>query len=880
MAKKIFIGLFVFLLLILTGLVVAPFLFKDKIIAAAHDAANQELNATINIGDFDVSILQNIKSFPDVSLIAKDVTIIGKDTFAKDTLLKVGKIAFALDIKSFFNSDATMKINGISISNAVINAIEKSEGLANWDILKKTEAKKEESKFSLSIKKIQLDHIDIYYRSVPSNQKLEIINFSHKGKGDFTQNNLEYNQSSEISSFTFYKGIIPYFKNLTVKNTSEIKIDQTSNTYSFQKNEIALNDLKVSLNGVVQNLSDGIMKLDLNFKSEQTNFKVVLSLVPAFYTNKFSDIKANGNFDLKGTVNGNYYKNNYPKMDIAFNVINADFQYPSLPKKVSNINIRSKILGTGGSADNIVVDVSQFNMNIGSDPFEGRLKMSNLSSNPYFELYSKGKLNLSDIKSFYPMEGVKTLTGLMNIDLEIKAKKSDITAKNYQAIHADGIASISGLNYESTTVEKPLKINSLLLKFSPQYVDMTECNGMIGKTDFKIKGRLENFIGYYLSKDEVMRGQVSFLSNHIDANEFLSDEKDKKSEYVLVPKGIDVNGSVDIKEMLYGKMQIRELVGALNVADEQVKLQNVKAILLGGSATMNATYSTKGIEKPISTVSYNVQNFDMKQVYDYMECAPKIAPILNYMTGSLSSESNLTMQLLPDMSPNLNTLNGDFSIDIPSTRIVNLPILNQVAQVTKLSQLSNLEINNIKTKLSFQNGRAIVQPFNFKANNLNLGIQGSQGLDKSLDYIMAVDVPFSQLGSAAGLVTGLVSKYKLPFLGNVNPETIRLNLNVKGFFDKPAVSLGKPEFLTGGKAASPEGAVGDAVKSNVDALKNQAAKTADSMRNAIQDEAHRKAEELRKQGEDKANELKKKAEDEVNSKKEDLLNELKKKLPW
>ena len=880
MIKKFFLGLVVFILLLAIGLVIAPFVFKDKIIAAAHDAANQELNATLKINDFDVSILQNLKSFPDISLIAKDVTMIGNDTFAGDTLLKIEKLALALDIKSFFNSERIMKVNGISISNAQINAIEKAEGINNWDIVKKKTDKKEESKFALTIKKIELDNVDVFYKSNPSNVKLEILKLKHEGSGDFTQNNLEYTQATEINSLSFIQGVIPYLKNVKLKNSSEIVIDQTVNKYSFKENEIVLNDLKLSLNGFIQSFSDGALNMDLNFKSDNNNFKDVLSLVPAFYSNKFSDIKANGKFDIKGIAKGTYFKNIYPAIDIDFNIENADFQYPSLPKKVSNINIISKIHGAGGTADNIEINVSKFKMNIGSDPFEGRLNMSHLVSNPNFELYSKGKLNLSDIKSLYPMEGVKRLEGLMNLDLDIKAKKSDIEAKNYQAIHADGLASISNLNYESSTVEKPLKIKSLVLKFSPQFVDMAECSGKIGKTEFVMKGRLENFIGYYLSKNEIMKGQINFSSNYMDANEFLSEEKDKKAEYVLVPKGIDFNGTIDIKEMLYGKMSIRNLAGALQVIDEKVNLQNVKANLLGGSATMNATYNTKGLERPISSINYNIQSFDMKQVFDYMESAQKIAPILNYMNGALSSESNLTMQLLPDMGPDLTTVNGDFSVIIPSTKVVNLPILNQVAQVTKLSQLSNLELTNIKTKLSFINGRAFVQPFNFKTNNLNVGVQGSQGLDKSLDYIMSVDVPFAQLGNAAGLVNGLISKYKLPFIGNINPETIRLNLNVKGFFDKPVVSLGKPEILSGGKAATADVAVKDAIKKTVDDAKNQALKTADSMKTVLQNEAQKKGEELKKQAEEKANELKKKAEDEVKKKKDDLLNELKKKLPW
>jgi hypothetical protein len=172
--------------------------------------------------------------------------------------------------------------------------------------------------------------------------------------------------------------------------------------------------------------------------------------------------------------------------------------------------------------------------------------------------------------------------------------------------------------------------------------------------------------------------------------------------------------------------------------------------------------------------------------------------------------------------------------------------------------------------MSFDKGRVVLKPTKFKANNLDMTLGGTQGLDKSLDYKMAVDVPFSQLGGASSVVTGLISKFKLPFIGNVNPETIRLNLNVKGFFDKPAISLGAPEILSGGQPTDAKGAGLDAAKKAGEDIKNQALKTADSMKNMAIQEANKKVDEVRKEAEKRVDDAKKKAEEEVNKKKEDL----------
>lgn len=868
--KKILVGIVVFIVVLIGAVVAVPFLFKDKIVQAAKDAANQELNAILNFESIDVSLLQNIKNFPDITLVVHQPSIAGIGQFTGDTLVKMKALKLALDIKSVFQTEKPMEIRSIELVDAEIYAKVAADSQTNWDISKSSKETTEPSKFSLAIENLVLDNVNVKYIDVPANNSAEIIGLNHRANGDFTNNLVKYSSETTIDDVSYFQGLIPYLKNARLTNESTIEIDQAAKKYSFSANKIQLNDLALLLDGFIQQMDKDAMSMSLDFKTENNDFKKVLSLIPAIYKKDFKNIETKGQFDLKGKVEGLYRGSVYPKIDIVFNVNNGEFQYPSLPKKVSNIQIVSAIKSPGGSLDNMSIDVSKFSMNIGSDPFEGRLKISQPMSNPNMELYSKGKINLGDVLKFYPMEGVKKLEGMVNLDLDLKARQSDLKAKNYTAIHADGNAIVKGLIYESSTVEKQVRINDLALNFSPQFVDMPACIGNIGATDFNIKGRLENFIGYYLSKDGVMSGNISMACQKVDMNEFASEDKNgKKSDYVMVPNKIDLTGNATIGEMLYGKMNIKNIAGSMTVKEEKITLSNVKAELLGGQAKMNAIYSTVGQTKPLTAINYNIESFDINQVYNYMESAPKLAPIMKFMTGKLSSTSNLTMNLLPDMSPDLNTLNGDFTVAIPVAKVIGLPVLQQIASVTKLSQLNNLEATNIKADMSFDNGRIVLQPTKFKANNLDMTLGGTQGLDKSLDYKMAVDVPFSQLGNASNVVNGLMSKFNLPFLGNIKPETIRLNLNIKGFFDKPQISLGAPDILSGGKPTTTSGVALDAAKKAGEDLKNQATKTVDSVKSAAVQEANKKVEEV-----------KQKAEEEVEKKKNELLDELKKKLPW
>jgi hypothetical protein len=418
-------------------------------------------------------------------------------------------------------------------------------------------------------------------------------------------------------------------------------------------------------------------------------------------------------------------------------------------------------------------------------------------------------------------------------------------------------------------------VDELALNFTPQYVDMPVCRGKIEASDFDMKGKLENVIAYYMSSDANIKGNLIFNSNFLDANAFLTEDKNeqnaKRSDYVMVPKNIEFVGLMHIKKMNYGKMQIQNLNGAMEVAEEVVRIKNVDADLLGGKATMNGFYSTVGQSFPKTELNYDIKSLNLTQVFNQVESAQKIAPLFKYMDGFISSKSNISTELLPDLSPNLNTMNGNFTVNIPLAKVTNAPLLQKIADISKLNQLQNLEIQNVNANVKVEKGRVILNPLQFKANNMNMSLGGSHGIDQSMDYKLGVDVPFEQLGPANNVVNGLLSKVKLPFLNQIKPEIVRMNINMKGMFDKPNINLGTPEFIKKDGSTS-----SNATESVVNDLKE---KGAQAKKDLIQ-KADTLKENIKKEVDQKVEETKKQVEEEVNKKKNEVLDKLKKKLPW
>lgn len=102
---------FILLLVVVIGAaVVLPVVFKDDLVALVKTQANENVNARIDFGEFDLSLL---KSFPDFTLSIHDVVIENEGDFEGVTLARIGVLEISLDLMSVING-GTIAINKLN----------------------------------------------------------------------------------------------------------------------------------------------------------------------------------------------------------------------------------------------------------------------------------------------------------------------------------------------------------------------------------------------------------------------------------------------------------------------------------------------------------------------------------------------------------------------------------------------------------------------------------------------------------------------------------------------------------------------------------------------------------------------------------------------
>lgn len=524
LVKRILIGFGVLVLLFIGALIAAPFLFKDEILAAVKQAANDNLNAKVDFSDVDVSML---RTFPNVGVALENYTVTGIGDFEGMKLVGGESFGITVDFWSAWNfGKVPLVIKSVTLDKPEINVLVLADGRANYDIAKpSTDTSTTETKFEISLKEYAINDGNITYDDRLGGTFVQLTGLNHSGKGDFTQDVFELTTKTAIAAMTAESGGIPFLKKAKVKLDAGFHIDLPNSKYTLQENDLTINDLQLKADGWLALPNENDIDMDLRFEAPQSDFKSLLSMVPNAYIAGYENVKANGSFKLDGEVKGRYSASPeaYPAFKINLDVANADVKYPDLPLGISNINTKVLVNSPGSDLDQLLVDVSKFSLKIGTNPLEGYFKLRTPMSDPDVDTKIKGKLNLEELGKAFPMEGVKSLTGLVNADISVKTKMSTIDRGDYGNVDMSGQASIQNVNYVADGMPA-VRVNSMQMDFTPQSVKIPAFDLKLGKSDLTGNASIDNLLAYF-APDKTMKGNLMLRSEYFNADEWMTEEE-------------------------------------------------------------------------------------------------------------------------------------------------------------------------------------------------------------------------------------------------------------------------------------------------------------------------------------------------------------------
>ncbi|WP_439488586.1 AsmA-like C-terminal region-containing protein [Algoriphagus sp.] len=703
----IILGIIVFLF---AAAIAVPFIFKDKIIARIDKEIAKTVNAKV-IYDIDDISLSLFRRFPNVSARIRDMDIVGNTPFERDTLVSLQELAVDFNLRSVLFDDYPT-LTGVHLNGGDLYIKVLEDGTANYDITYPSEDIEQEetieSNFKIGVDKMEISNLNVVYDDRQLNYFMALGGINAKGAGEFTAD--VYDLPIEIEALiaeVFYENV-SYLSNKTFKGNTLLNIDLENMKFTLGDGDFQLNDFFFGLTGYLAMPGED-MEMDISIDSKDNEFRSILSLVPGIYTESFSKLNTSGSMDFHGKIKGIYNEEKIPAFDISLKIENGMFQYPDLPRPVKNVNLDLQVKNETDNINNTSVNIPAFNLDFGSNPISGKLYLADLVSYT-IDAALKGKLNLDEITSIFPVEGIE-LKGNLDIDATAKGRYDSVAgiipAINAKLLLANGYVK---------SADYPAPIEKLNVSASVQ-------NPSGSMTDFLVD--LSRF-GFEL-EGEAINGNMKIR------------DFDK-----LIWDGT-VKGGVDLKKILaIFPMEGMEMEGRINAdistkgSYAAVEAKKYNQLETRGDLEMkNFSYSADDLPQKVvistAKASFNPSNIQLSEFDSKLGSSPLQATgsLTNYMEYILGENGTLKGQLsLTSSSFNVNEwMSESTSSDTTSSElsVIELPKNIDFSMSVAASKVlyDNLDLKDVKGNMSLKEGVLSFSNASMKTMGGTIALDGS-----------------------------------------------------------------------------------------------------------------------------------------------------------
>jgi len=776
--KRVFKISFAVVFALIIALLLLPIFFKPELIKALKEQINEQVNAEVNFKDVDLSFL---RTFPKLSVELQDLSVNGIDEFKNKNLFSANNISITTDFKSLIKSDEGITLYSINVDEAEIDIIVNKYGKANYDISKPSETKSEEEGFFGSIESYAITNSNISYDDKSSDIFLDLQKINHEGSGQFKDIQFDLSTETDIESVNFNYGNIQYLKNVKVNGEIDFNVDAENQKYTFEENNLKINDLDLAFIGSIKLLEDAF-DIDLNVDAPNNKINSILSIVPNLYTENFSNITTIGTSTLRGTIKGIFKSTEdlYPNLDLKLALDNGYIKYPDLKLPIEDLDFQANVFSKNKNWEDLTVNIESTKFKIKDKSVNAQALLKDILGNTYIDARMSGELSLPDLLDALPLTMIDANSGEISTDFDLTAKKNDVINQAYNKIEFSGNAEVKNLDirYENKI---DIRSDKITADFDPKNINIKTKRFEIGKSDFNGSIRIKDAL-LALDDSLIPNTSIQIESDQLHMTElqntFMSDtEVDTVSQSSISIPTASIQYKAD--KVIYENYNIKNLNGTIKTTPDALSIQNSKVEL--NSSKMNMSGSINNLDQ------YLNQNGNLigKLFFDADEIIAE-----DYMTEETEGTESTSIVKVPkeytfEIYPTIKTLKyGNYSFQNMTGKI---EIKNGIAELE--NGQSKLFNGKVKFEGKYDTSKDGNPLFDFKYNMDDLEFQ--QMFEKSKS--------FKSLAPIAGFIEGIFNSTLIisgPLNNDMFPDLTKLTASgfletvqgkIKGF--KPLENL-------------------------------------------------------------------------------------------
>jgi hypothetical protein len=743
--KRIILALVLFIMLLVTGAVVASFVYQDRITALLVNGLNRQINTKIGVGSIHFSLL---KKFPMASLEFRDIYAPSVKGFrtgfppdASDTLLQVHSLFLEFRVPDLIRKQYI--IRSMQMVNGSVHLLIDSLGNENYHIWK-AGSKDTSSSFSLELRNVKFNNIAVEYADAREKVRAESLIHKLSLKGNFSSHRYALSLKGSMLARSLSIDSLQIFSEQLLDLNIHAAVEGTQ--YKVTTGQLEIAGMQLSVTGEYNSGRTGAMNLSI--ESRKAGIASILELLPRSLFPYKHNIEATGIASFKCKLKGNPGNGKIPGIIISFTTTGAGI-------KVKNANVHFTELDLKGSytnGKNCTLESSRllldnYSCQINQNTAKGSIILVNFV-HPRFELNVDGTWDLETIKDWIALDSLEILSGHVSGKLNIRGslKKfgsislselptwvigGQLKAENCSFKVAGSIPLVSNISGDFFPAEDQWSARDLSFR--------------LDGNEYHASGSCSDPVSWLMMKHVPLSVIAKVQSASVSLNPYFSPDANQQGNadsisVLKFPDELYLNLDVQFTQLKLGKFEASNVTGKVLYKPFMFDLRSLQFTTMSGQLHSSMIILQKVTGDFVLRAQSTFDKLNIHNLFASMNNFGQSFIQDKHLKGILTGYANIAAEWDANMKLVEPSVMVESSVVIENGELIDFEPMLGLSKFIELNELKHVYFSTLKNDIFIKNRMITIPQMDINSSAFNIVTSGTHDFDNNFNYQVKVSL--------------------------------------------------------------------------------------------------------------------------------------------
>ncbi len=356
-------------------------------------------------------------------------------------------------------------------------------------------------------------------------------------------------------------------------------------------------------------------------------------------------------------------------------------------------------------------------------------------------------------------------------------EKEDVADEFLKKFRATGKIALKQFRFKDPYFPLPMSVRKVDMDFDGDTLDLKNFRMRVGRSAINLNGEVNN-VRRFLLRGQTLNGNLDLQSRRLDVNQimkayYVASEKAatkdsisadsniemmeeenlavdtegaeldsiSQSALIVIPENLNLTFRANVDTILMSKMKLIDFAGRARVNEQALSIANLSTSTQVGKMAMHVSYTCKDTQKAGVEGAIEMDSVQIGELVTAMPELDSIMPMLRSFKGSVACEASMVAQLDSAMNVVLPSVNAGVFLKGENLVLLDGETFTEIAKMLMFSKKTENLIDSVSVEMLVKNNEIEIYPFMVSMDKYRLGVGGTQGLDESFNYHVALLKP-------------------------------------------------------------------------------------------------------------------------------------------